>query len=70
MIGTLVVILSFCAGFWLSSQFREKEFELNNDFVRKLFIRKEREKPQESKKKQESFVTNDSPYSQTFNEGE
>jgi hypothetical protein len=70
MIGTLVVILSFCAGFWLSSQFREKEFELNNDFVRKLFIRRERGKPQESEKKPESLIPNDSPYSQTFNEGE
>ena len=61
MIDTLVVILSFCAGFWLSTQFREKEFELNNDFVRKLFIRKERKEPAVGELP-EPAIMNDSPY--------
>jgi len=67
MINTLAVLLSFCAGFWLSSQFHEKEFEMNNDFVRKLFIKKGRKRPVEKK---EFAIMNDSPYSNTFNEGE
>lgn len=61
MIEALVVILSFCAGFWLSSQFREKEFEPNNDFIRKLFIRKQRKEPAVGKQSEEATM-NDSPY--------
>jgi hypothetical protein len=68
MMSILAVILSFCAGFWLSAQFHEKEFKLNNEFLRKLFTAKK--KTTEAEKPKEISHMNDSPYSTTFNEGE
>jgi hypothetical protein len=73
MTSTLAVILSFCLGFWLSAQFHEKEFEPNNEFIRKLFIIKVRKKKPEKLAPKEVSHSNDSPYnlnSATSKEGE